>query len=489
MMSGIGTVMPERHAALPSAADRLRAAALALTMALLAWAPIPLGSNRPWAWALLAAWAALALSVWAAAEAITPGPRARAVWPVMLAAATTLPVWAWAWLQTVPAADLPWLDPHPLWARARAAGVEAAVPLVGLDATAGRDALMRLMTYAAVFWLTWRLAADRAQARHLLLTILIAATACAGYGLFMHLGGWETIFWLPKTIYVGDVTGTFINRNNFATYANLGIVIAVALLVEPFLAARGLAEVRRIAVELVEELVRRRWVLLVALAVLAMASLQSHSRGGMLSLGLTLVLMVFALFLATRPRAVLALGVAVVGVAIGWGLLTVSGGITLARLGQIDANYDVEASGRLTYWQISLDMVRERPWQGYGYGSFEPAFAQHRDERFDERVDKAHNSYIEHLVELGVPATLLLYAGPALLFGYCLRGLFLRRRDQVYPLAAAGATLLVALHALVDFSLQIPAVAVTYAALLGIGVAQATPGPKRSPEPGANLRD
>ena len=49
--------------------------------------------------------------------------------------------------------------------------------------------------------------------------------------------------------------------------------------------------------------------------------------------------------------------------------------------------------------------------------------------------------------------------------------------------------MLVALHALVDFSLQIPAVAVTYAALLGIGVAQATPSPKRPPRPGASLRD
>ena len=45
--------------------------------------------------------------------------------------------------------------------------------------------------------------------------------------------------------------------------------------------------------------------------------------------------------------------------------------------------------------------------------------------------------------------------------------MFARRRDQVFALAAVGATVLVALHALVDFSLQIPAVAVTFAALLG----------------------
>ena len=172
----------------------------------------------------------------------------------------------------------------------------------------------------------------------------------------------------------------------------------------------------------------------------------------------------------------------------GWGLLAVSGGLTLERLGQIDANYDLEQAGRLTYWQISLDMVAERPWQGHGYGNFEAAFAQHRDERFGDRVDMAHNSYIEHLVELGVPATLLLYFGPLLLFGYCVRGVFARRRGQLFPLVAVGATVLVALHALVDFSLQIPAVAVTYAALLGIGVAQATPSPKRPPRPGDSLR-
>lgn len=481
--------VPARAGAAPRPSNRLRTAALFLTLGLLVWAPIPLGSNRPWAWALLAAWAALALLVWAAAEAVRAGPRPRAAWPVAVAAATTLPVWAWAWLQTVPAASLPWLDPHPLWALAQTAGIDTAVPMVGLDQAAGRDALMRLMTYAAVFWLAWRLGAEAVSARRILLAILGTTVACAGYGLLVHLAGWETIGWLAKTAYVGDVTGTFVNRNSFATFANLGIVVAVALLAQPFLAARDLTDVRRITVELIEQLLNRRWLLVAALALLAMASLQSHSRGGMLSLGLTLVLLLFTLFLAMRPRALVALTVAVAGLAAGWGLLAVSGGVTLERLNQIDANYDLEAAGRLTYWQISLDMVRDRPWQGHGYGSFEAAFAQHRDERFDERVDMAHDTYVEHLVELGVPAALLLYAGPLLLLAYCLRGVFLRRHDQVYPLAAVGATLLVGSHALVDFSLQMPAVAVTFAALLGVGVAQATPGPKRAPRPGASLRD
>ena len=260
------------------------------------------------------------------------------------------------------------------------------------------------------------------------------------------------------------------------------------LLAEPFLAARDTGDLKRIAAQAVTKVLDERSLLVLASCVLAMASLQSHSRGGLLSAGLTVAVLVFVLFLVTRPRLPVVLAVVAAALLAGWGLLWASGGITLERLGQVDANYDVEAAGRVTFWQISLDMVGDRPWQGYGYGSFEAAFAQHRDERFDARVDMAHDTYIEHLVELGVPATLLLYLGPVLLFGYCVRGVFRRRRDQVYPLVAVGATVLVGLHSLVDFSLQIPAVAVTYAALLGLGVAQAIPSPQRTPRPGASLR-
>ncbi len=448
---------------------------MVLVCAVLVWVPIPLGSNRPWSWSVLAAAISASLLLWAASQLAGSQPRARVVWPVVLAAATTIPVWGWAYLQTLPAADFAWAKPQAIWAQAIAAGMGDAVPLVGLDADAGRDALLRLMCYAAMFWLAWRLALELARARRLLGVVLVTVTLCAAYGLMAQFAGWETIGWIPKTAYIGDVTGTFVNRNNFATYANLGVVICLSLLAEPFLAARDLGDLRRIAARAIQQTLERRTLVLLALAVNVMALLRSHSRGGLLSLALTVAVMAVLLFLVARPRLPAALAVIAAICVAGWGLLTISGGGTLDRIGQIDANYDVAEAGRLTYWQVSLGMVAERPWQGFGYGNFEEAFAQHRDERFSDRVDMAHNTYIEHLVELGIPATLLLYLGPLVLFLYCLRGLFTRRRHQLFPLAATAATVLVALHALVDFSLQIPAVAVTFATLLGIGVAQATP--------------
>jgi hypothetical protein len=79
-----------------------------------------------------------------------------------------------------------------------------------------------------------------------------------------------------------------------------------------------------------------------------------------------------------------------------------------------------------------------------------------------------------------------------LLFCYVVRGVLVRRKNHVFPLFAASATVLVAFHSLVDFSLQIPAVALTYAVVLGMGVAQSMPssGKRRGgSKHGASLRD
>jgi hypothetical protein len=51
-------------------------------------------------------------------------------------------------------------------------------------------------------------------------------------------------------------------------------------------------------------------------------------------------------------------------------------------------------------------------------------------------------------------------------------GFFARRRDSHYAAIAAAACVLIGLHSLVDFSLQIQANALAFALLLGLGLAQ-----------------
>jgi O-antigen ligase len=87
-------------------------------------------------------------------------------------------------------------------------------------------------------------------------------------------------------------------------------------------------------------------------------------------------------------------------------------------------------------------------------------------------MDKAHNDYLEFAAGLGLPAAIAWWTAWTLLIADCLRGVFRRRRNRQFVILAVGASVLVAVHSAFDFSLQIPAVAFFYAALIGIGLAQ-----------------
>ncbi len=143
---------------------------------------------------------------------------------------------------------------------------------------------MRLVAYGGTFWAAFLLAQRSGRAR-LLLTVLLGAIAVyAVYGLvvlFLHL---NTILWMDKWAYRNVVTSTFVNRNSFATYANLGILIALGLIAETFLSVRSINDFRRVGIELMKKLLGPRGMLIFAFLLLITAMLLTGSRGGLLSL-------------------------------------------------------------------------------------------------------------------------------------------------------------------------------------------------------------
>jgi O-antigen ligase len=417
--------------------------------------------------------------MWASASLAFP-ERLRLPWPVGLALLGALLVilWIWAQIRTDLVGSHPLLSAHPVWDVARQAGLQVE-PTIAVDPWNARDAAMRLLAYWGAFWLAFALCQHTRRARRLLLAIVVIGTIYATFGLVLHFAGIEWILNEPKTWYLGDVTATFVNRNHFATFANLALLAALGLLVETVLTARGAVDLRRRIAKLSGRLLGRRSPLLVAVLVLATAMLLTHSRGGMLSglAGLAALLLLVLVAARPGPRVVLVSVALTLGLTAG--LLAYSGAGTLERLDAIGAEADLGAGTRLAAYDLALGALADRPWTGHGYGGFEQVFHLYRDERFRAVFDRLHNTPLEHAVELGLPATVVLYLGPLALLALCVRGVLTRRRDQVFPLVAAAASVCVGLHALVDFSLQIPAVAVTYAAILGAGAAQSVPSAAR----------
>jgi O-antigen ligase len=84
----------------------------------------------------------------------------------------------------------------------------------------------------------------------------------------------------------------------------------------------------------------------------------------------------------------------------------------------------------------------------------------------------AHDTYLEVLQGLGLLFGSMLVAAVVMLVLRCVKGAMTREMNELIPCVAASAAVLLGFHSLVDFSLQIQAIAITFMALLGAGVAQ-----------------
>jgi len=123
-------------------------------------------------------------------------------------------------------------------------------------------------------------------------------------------------------------------------------------------------------------------------------------------------------------------------------------------------------------YELTVEAIETAPLLGTGYGSFEEVFRFYRSEDIKVFYLKAHNTYLENILELGTPAALALFATFGGFLVITFGGLRRRRRNKIFPCIGVAATTLVAAHSLVDFSLQIPAVAMTYSLIMGITCAQ-----------------
>ena len=131
-------------------------------------------------------------------------------------------------------------------------------------------------------------------------------------------------------------------------------------------------------------------------------------------------------------------------------------------------------SARMAVYLIVLRSIFDAPLLGYGYGTFIDIFPMFRDRSISVEGgwDQAHNTYLEVFQGLGVVFGTALVVCVVILVIKCFKGARLRREGVMVPAVATGVAFLVGVHSLAEFSLQIQAVTLTFAAILGAGVAQ-----------------
>lgn len=445
-----------------SRAQALLAAAL---FGLVCLAALPLGANRPWAWIALPCLAAL-LFCWQGVLDLLRTPEAALdLRKLALAPWLFLGVLLWIFAQTLGWVPESWR--HPAYLDLEAAGSISVWP----ERTAQFG--LRLLGYGLIFWIALRCGRDAALARRGLGVFAAFVSLLSCYGLVLALVGSETLLWFDKWAMHHYVTATFVNKNSFATYAGLGFLVNLALTIEALKPAMAIpATNRKVALRRwLHAVYASAWPWLVGCLLCGSALLATASRGGFLATVFGTAVLLLALFSASRSRAVLPLALGVL-LPVAVFLLWNASGEVLLRLGETEFGSDL----RSTVYDRVLQAIADAGALGSGAGSFQEAFRPYKTEALGGFTwDLAHSSYLENAMELGWAAALALVlaiAGPVY---RCFAALRERRRRRYFGAVGLAATVLVGLHATVDFSLQMPAIAAAYALLLGLAWAQSWP--------------
>jgi putative inorganic carbon (HCO3(-)) transporter len=445
-------------------------------LVLLVWVPLPFGSDRPWAAAILevAVMGVMLFWLWGYAHGrVSVGPvlrRARwALYPLIIYL-----VYALLQFTPLPLALVARLSPqsaalhesvqHSYWAT------------LSVDPYASQMTWFKSLSYVLVFTLTLLLINTHARVKTLALTLVYSGMLQGFFGALMTLTHAEYGFFIKKFAYVGFATGTFVNRNHLAGYLELTLAVGIGLLISSLSGERARSWrqwLRNFLALLLGPKLRLR--LMLAMMVIALVLTRSRMGNTAFFAGL-MVAGVAGLILsrhATRSTVILLASLVIIDLFIVGAWFGVEK--VVARL---ESTSTVNDADRLSVSRDGLKLWQDYAIIGSGAGSFYSVYPGYRSSDVGNYYDHAHNDYVELAAENGVMGAGLLILTVASSFMAALVAQY-RRHDPLMRGMSFAALMGIAalmIHSAVDFNLQIPANALTFMVLLALAwIALASP--------------
>jgi O-antigen ligase len=446
----------------PPPPNRISSIILFVTVAA---APLPLGSADP---PTIAFWCAV-LGV----GVIAASPRRLRPDHFPLVALAVVVILAYALVLHEQLAVRPWIaEPHPLWSKAAQALGTPIPPSVSIARNQPYFALGAPLANLLAIICSFVVCIDRDRARQLILVIAWSGAGYALYGIATYLTDPTRILWFEKLAYRDVLTSTFINHNTAAVYFGSCAILWLLLLSQNI---RHRLPSGPIYWRNVPPMFLSRPILLpfMMLLVCVAAMLMTNSRAGIvISLGALVV--AFAAFFHRdfSSRGAMATTLAISGI-VALLVLQVLGG-------NVGGRFDVQGlsdEGRLETYRSTLRMIADHPWFGTGQGTFVWSFPAYRSAKVSILGvwDRAHSTPLELASDLGLPLAGLIVLAWLIVLGVLIRGIRIRHRDLIVPVAALTVAILGLVHSFVDFSLQISGYSIIVFALVGAGLAQSFP--------------
>jgi len=462
--------------------SRLEALIFTGLIALLFWAPLPFASNRAWAVSILDIWIAglgiLWLLGWLLGDLrMLESWRGNRV-PLLLLGGWLLVLGFQ--LLPMPVALLRLLSPGS--AEAYGSGYEAMTRMaapISIETSATTQYLLLSLSLAVFFALLLTLVNNSARLRILCYALVISGTFQAVVGIYLHFTHAEYDLFFEHVQH-DPLTGTFLNRNHFATYMEICLGLGVGLMATQFTGERARNWRQRLR-GLADLMLSPKAVIRIFLVVMVMALIITRSRMGNAAVFSSILIAgVVGLGVSRLPRrslvvflvSMIVLDIVIIGSWIGVEqvvqrvqntTLTVTG---KEGRGASEESLQERAGpglGGLAAW-------RDYPFFGSGGKTFYTVYQRYRVPGTTGFFDHAHMDYAEFPADGGALGVGFLALLCLLTLRAALQALK-QRSDLIYRGLAFGAFMglvAVGLHATVEFALQIPAIAFAFCVLVAV---------------------
>ena len=341
-----------------------------------------------------------------------------------------------------------------------------------------RMSLIRWTAYGLLFFGLCRTLNSRRRIELLVVALLATAVADALYGIVQTYSGSAHVLWWKKLAQgAKDVSGTYINRNHFAGFMEMGVALAIAYAGAIVAGRRRRSVPARGARTFKDRFIRlfsgeskalRQILVVFSGVIMGVALILSASRGGIVS-ALAGLFVMGVFFLARRDhRAKGWIVLALFGVTV---LYAAFAGMdyTIERFQKLDFDHE----GRPRYMERAVLLHDDYPLAGVGVGNFRHAYPKYQAPEDKGRyIDLLHSDWMQFYTEAGYAGMLALIAGLGW-FVYRLVRTWSIRGDPFavcLGLAPVGALAAIGTHSLFDFNLHIPANFMMLVAVCAIGL-------------------
>ncbi len=335
-----------------------------------------------------------------------------------------------------------------------AGGISGIPNTISLDPFATKVSALHFLGLGLFFSLVCVFLDSASRLRKLAIFITAFGTIYAFFAIIQSVLSPTSIYGLLERP-LAQPFGSFVSRNNFAGWMEMAIAIPLGMLFA--------GSVER----------DKKLIYLTAAIIMGVSIVLSGSRGGLTALFLQLTFL-FLVTYSQKNRSELWLKVllgAGVIVAIIAGTAFVGGESTLTRMSDEPLAADGIVS-RPQIWNVTIRMIAENMPFGVGLGAYPVAYPKYDQASGFERVEQAHNDYLQVLSDGGIVGGVLGVAFLLLVFKLGWKGVRVSNVERRGIATGALAGIFgVLLHSLFDFVLHTTAIALLFLTLLGVLVA------------------